>query len=114
MGGLVVDSCLRYQAAAPNAFECTPRLINSAPPSTRAASDAAITKPGKPPRSILPQLLHRPPSSARFSCQVAILRQRHTRALPAQRIHNPGEILSAGKQVQVEPDARGMPADLRE
>lgn len=62
----------------------------------------------------LSQLIREPSGRAPFRRKTAIVRQRHPRAFSVQRVHNPGEILAAGKQAMIEPHPCRMPADLCE
>jgi hypothetical protein len=43
--------------------------------------------------------------------KVKVVRERHPRTLSAQRIHDADRILTARKQILVEPHSRGMRAD---
>ena len=64
----------------------------------------------RPPRRSS-NLRHQAPSSALLRCKVAIVGERHAGALPAQRIHDPGQILPDRKQILVEPHPRRVGAD---
>lgn len=52
------------------------------------------------------KLRHQSPGSALFSSKVAVVGERHSRRLPPQRVHDPGEILTAGEQILAQPDPR--------
>jgi hypothetical protein len=59
----------------------------------------------------LAQLGHEASRGALFRRQIAIVRERHPRRLPPQRIHDAGEVLPAREQVLIESDPRRMRAD---
>lgn len=60
------------------------------------------------------QLFHQPSCGALLSSEVPVVGKRHSRRLPPQRIHNPGQILTAREQVLIEPDPRRVRADAFE
>src|SRR5690348_1221448 len=60
------------------------------------------------------QSAKQPTGSPLLRSQIAIVEQRHARALPAQRVHDAGKILPAGEEVLIDPNPGRMRADLLE